>query len=280
MPCSSWARSTTCRRRATGWPRSARRGACYVRGDGSSPPPSRATPRSSTASERQGLRRAAVRGDRGAGPRERPALQRHREPSFFTTSYLPPARGTRAGIGGSRFRVEIAVLAVEGPGGFLPDFASRWKDPAHRETLLRFLAAGWNARTHSWPAARTCSRWPGGLRDARPRPPGRARRHDARSRRRVEPLKHLDTGDEDRGAGAVLAHPVVLPGRRRAAARGRRLCHPRRRMAARRMERADDGPSGRGLPRGQRARRPGRFGDGRGPGLPRGTSPSSWSRSS
>ena len=33
----------------------------------------------------------------------------------------------------------LDVLALEGPGAYLPDFAGRWADPVARERLLEFL---------------------------------------------------------------------------------------------------------------------------------------------
>jgi SAM-dependent methyltransferase len=59
--------------------------------------------------------------------------------SFFTTSYFHLPEELELELAEADFGA-IAVHAVEGPGAFLPDFASRWKDPAQRETLLRFLA--------------------------------------------------------------------------------------------------------------------------------------------
>jgi SAM-dependent methyltransferase len=58
---------------------------------------------------------------------------------YFTTAYFHQpaeleAEGLEAGF------ARVAVLAVEGSGAFLPDFARRWSDPAHRAALLGFLA--------------------------------------------------------------------------------------------------------------------------------------------
>ena len=58
---------------------------------------------------------------------------------YFTTAYFHEpaelaAEGTEAGF------ADVAVHAIEGPGAFLPDFARRWNDPAHRAALLRFTA--------------------------------------------------------------------------------------------------------------------------------------------
>src|SRR5262249_31913758 len=52
---------------------------------------------------------------------------------YFTTAYFHEPdelaeEGEEAGFEG------VALHAIEGPGAFLPDFAKRWSDPAHRAT--------------------------------------------------------------------------------------------------------------------------------------------------
>jgi SAM-dependent methyltransferase len=59
-------------------------------------------------------------------------------PDLFTTAFFHRPEELAAEVRGAELSLE-GLFAIEGVGAFLPDFAARWKDPAHRETLLRFL---------------------------------------------------------------------------------------------------------------------------------------------
>jgi SAM-dependent methyltransferase len=54
---------------------------------------------------------------------------------LFTMAYFHRAGELADEISEARF-VDVRVLPVEGPGGFLPDFAERWADPARREAIM------------------------------------------------------------------------------------------------------------------------------------------------
>jgi len=56
-------------------------------------------------------------------------------PLFFTTAFLHRPEELRAEVLEAGFRL-IEVAGIEGPGWIAPDFASRWRDPARRESLL------------------------------------------------------------------------------------------------------------------------------------------------
>ena len=70
------------------------------------------------------------------------ATGRHRNDTglarFFTTAFFHHPDELQGEVTEAGFALE-GVLAVEGPGGLMPDFARRWADPAQRRTLLRFL---------------------------------------------------------------------------------------------------------------------------------------------
>jgi SAM-dependent methyltransferase len=59
-------------------------------------------------------------------------------PVFFTTAFFhhPDELGQEIEEAGLSV---LGVFAIEGVGAFLPDFAPRFADPRHRETLLAFL---------------------------------------------------------------------------------------------------------------------------------------------
>jgi ubiquinone/menaquinone biosynthesis C-methylase UbiE len=59
--------------------------------------------------------------------------------SFFTTSYFHRPEDLAAELEDAGFHGTV-VHAVEGPGAFLRDFEARFRDPAQREALLRFMA--------------------------------------------------------------------------------------------------------------------------------------------
>src|SRR6266511_4198723 len=84
--------------------------------------------------ERRGGRRApagaALPPARAGGPPGRPDL--------FTTAFFHRPEELAAELRAAELTLE-GLYAIEGVGAMLPDFAARWKDPAHRETLLRFL---------------------------------------------------------------------------------------------------------------------------------------------
>jgi ubiquinone/menaquinone biosynthesis C-methylase UbiE len=64
-------------------------------------------------------------------------------PLFFTTAFFHEPEELALEVRDAGFEGAGPglpdVFAVEGPGAFLPDFAARWQDSAHRETLLGFL---------------------------------------------------------------------------------------------------------------------------------------------
>src|SRR6266705_2562511 len=59
-------------------------------------------------------------------------------PDLFTTAFFHRPEELAAELRAAELTLE-GLYAIEGVGAMLPDFAARWKDPAHRETLLRFL---------------------------------------------------------------------------------------------------------------------------------------------
>jgi ubiquinone/menaquinone biosynthesis C-methylase UbiE len=64
----------------------------------------------------------------------------HPDRDYFTTAYLHHPLELQAEVAEAGFK-DYAVLAIEGPGWLLQDFAQRWQDGKRRETLLMILRA-------------------------------------------------------------------------------------------------------------------------------------------
>lgn len=60
------------------------------------------------------------------------------DPRYFTTSFFHQPAELAEEVAGAGLAL-LDVLALEGPGAYVPDFARRWADPAARERLLEFL---------------------------------------------------------------------------------------------------------------------------------------------
>jgi ubiquinone/menaquinone biosynthesis C-methylase UbiE len=56
-------------------------------------------------------------------------------PEYFTTAVFHRADELEAEVRDAGFAA-VEVVGIQGPGGFLPDFARRWADPASREYIL------------------------------------------------------------------------------------------------------------------------------------------------
>lgn len=60
------------------------------------------------------------------------------DPRYFTTSFFHHPAELAEEVSAAGLAL-LDVLALEGPGAYLPDFAGRWADPVARERLLEFL---------------------------------------------------------------------------------------------------------------------------------------------
>jgi hypothetical protein len=56
-------------------------------------------------------------------------------PAFFTTAFFHQPDEFSAEVREAGFAL-AGLLALEGPGAFVPDFRRRWEDPRTRERLL------------------------------------------------------------------------------------------------------------------------------------------------
>lgn len=70
------------------------------------------------------------------------ATGQHRNPTnhpdYFTTAFLHHPDELRAEVEAAGLELE-RLLAIEGPGWLVPDFAARWQEPKRRERLLDML---------------------------------------------------------------------------------------------------------------------------------------------
>lgn len=60
------------------------------------------------------------------------------DPRYFTTAFFHHPAELAEEVSAAGLAL-LDVLALEGPGAYLPDFAGRWADPVARERLLEFL---------------------------------------------------------------------------------------------------------------------------------------------
>ncbi len=61
------------------------------------------------------------------------------DPTYFTTAYFHEPDDLRAELDGAGFH-RAEVVAVEGVGWIMPDFAERWSNPANRPLILDLVA--------------------------------------------------------------------------------------------------------------------------------------------